>query len=102
MPLARPARHLRLAVPAARPRVVRGTVSSVSSSSLVLTTAKGKTVDLTVGPKTRVVPASAGGISGVHDGAHVAVHDTAGNAGVVRILGLKQVASGTPAATPAA
>lgn len=74
-------------LPNVRSHVVRGTVSSVSPSSLALTRAKGKQVDLAVGPKTHVLPASLGGISGVHDGEHVAVRELAGNAVMVHVLG---------------
>lgn len=74
-------------VPSARAHVVHGTVNSVSATSLTLTRAKGKPIDLVVGSKTRVLPASLGGISGVHKGEQVAVRDLAGNAVVVHVHG---------------
>ncbi|MHB1912946.1 MAG: hypothetical protein ACYCTI_12935 [Acidimicrobiales bacterium] len=78
-------------LPGARPHVVRGVVSSLtttSSDTLVLSMAKGKkSLDLIVGPKTRVLPAGVGGVSGIHDGMHVAIRDLAGNATVIRVLG---------------
>ncbi|MHB1447031.1 MAG: hypothetical protein ACYCZV_15460 [Acidimicrobiales bacterium] len=78
-------------LPGARPHIVRGVVTSLpttSSDTLVISMAKGKkSLDLIVGPKTRVLPTSVGGVSGIHDGMHVAIHDVAGNATVIRVLG---------------
>ncbi|MCL4414546.1 MAG: hypothetical protein M1522_07350 [Actinobacteria bacterium] len=86
-------------VPGARPSRVRGTVSSVSTTSITLTGPKGKTRQVAVTPSIKVLPASVGGITGVHDGEHVMIVEVAGNAKLLRVLGLR--APGTSSGTSA-
>lgn len=82
-------------LPSAHAHVVRATLTSISPTTLTLTNAKGKVLDLSIVAKTRVLPASVGGLSGLHDGQRLAVRDLAGTAQTIRVLG-------THGATPAA
>lgn len=80
-------------LPGARAHAVRGVVQAVSPDSLVITTADGRIVHLSVSAHTRVLPTSAGGLAGVHDGARVVVRERAGHAAVIRLI--------TPRTSPA-
>ncbi|MHB1710751.1 MAG: hypothetical protein ACYCV7_05030 [Acidimicrobiales bacterium] len=73
-------------LPGLKPRHVRGTVSSVSTTGITVARHKGKPVQAAINPSTKVLPASVGGISGIHDGEHVAVTEVSGNARVVRVF----------------
>lgn len=83
-------------LPAARAHVVRAMLTSISPTTLTLTNAKGKVLDLSIVAKTRVLPASVGGLSGLRDGQRVAVRDLAGTAQTIRVLGTHM-----PTPTPA-
>ncbi len=87
-------------VPGARPWRVRGVVTSVSSSSITVKNAKGKAHTERVSSATRVLPASVGGIAGVHDGEHVVILEIGGNAKLIRVL--KQPVAGGAARPNAA
>lgn len=73
-------------LPDARAHTVRGIVRSVSADSLVITTAHGRVLHLAVSSRTHVLPTSAGGLAGVHDGARVVVRERAGDAVVIRVV----------------
>lgn len=73
-------------LPGLKAKHVRGTVSSVSTSSITVARHQGKSVQAAITSVTKVLPASAGGISAIKDGEHVAVTEVGGNARVIRVF----------------
>ena len=73
-------------VPGARPVRMRGTVTSISSTSITVKNPKGKTHTVIIDAATRVLPPATGGIGGIHDGEHVAIVEIAGAARLIRVL----------------